>query len=458
MSRERWRSIGDATPTGTDLHVLTGYSTSLVERVHANGQPLVVTSDEEGRRAGVAERGGARPAQHHGGPAAAQGPLLGVVYLDSRVAKGIFTGDDVDILMAIINHVAVSLETARAAQLEVAVQAARRQRDMAETLRTAMSEVSQTLDPDEVLGRLLSTVARIVPGQAACLLRTNGETLTVAATSGHADSTAIGQTTDPATDRTLSTLLHTTLPTLGPTTAAQRAPLPRVLAGARSWIAAPLASRAGRVGLLLHTSTATDAYTAADVEIAAALSGQGMVAYDNACLFDQVRHLATIDGLTGIYNRRHFLDLANHRFAAAARTHQPPAAAIMMDVDHFKKTNDTYGHVIGDEILREIAARLRSTVGNGDGDLIGRYGGEEFAAFLANPGADVDQLAERLRTTIAATPMSTASGPVHVTISIGVAHADPGCPDVGALLARADDALYQAKRDGRNRVATAPRG
>ena len=440
---------------GTDLNVLTAYSASLVERVHADGKPLVVTSDEEGRALG------SQSAAAHGllsimvAPLQLKGRVLGVVYLDSRVAKGIFTGEDVDILMAIINHVAVSLETARAAQLEVAVQAARRRQDMAETLRTAMSEVSQTLDPDEVLGRLLSTVARIVPGQAACLLRTDGETLTVAATRGQADTTAIGQTIDPATDQTLWTLVHTTRPTLGSTTAAQSAPLPKILPGARSWIAAPLTGRAGTVGLLLHTSTTPDAYTDADVEIAAALSGQGMVAYENACLFDQVRHLATIDGLTGIYNRRHFLELATDRFAAA-RTQRPAPAAIMMDVDHFKKTNDTYGHVIGDEILQEIAIRLRSTIGTGD--LIARYGGEEFAAFVVTPGTDADHLAERLRTTIAATPMTTAAGPVHLTISIGVAHADPGCPDLGTMLARADDALYQAKRAGRNRVATAPRG
>ena len=106
--------------------------------------------------------------------------------------------------------------------------------------------------------------------------------------------------------------------------------------------------------------------------------------------------------------------------------------------------------------LEGIAIRLRSTIGTGD--LIARYGGEEFAAFVVTPGTDADHLAERLRSTIAATPMTTAAGPVHLTISIGVAHADPDCPDLGTLLARADDALYQAKRDGRNRVATTPRG
>ena len=153
--------------------MLTAYSTSLVERVHASGQPLVVTSDEEGRALG------SQSAAAHGlrsimvAPLQLKGRLLGVVYLDSRVAKGIFTGDDVDILMAIVNHVAVSLETARAAQLKVAVQAARRQQDMAETLRSAMAEVSQTLDPDEVLGRLSARWRGSCPGRRrACCAAT----------------------------------------------------------------------------------------------------------------------------------------------------------------------------------------------------------------------------------------------------------------------------------------------
>src|SRR5438477_10638306 len=102
------------------------------------------------------------------------GRLRGVVYLDSRTAKGMFTTDDVDILMAITNHVAVSLETARAAQLEVAVQAARRQRDVAETLRAAMAEQSATLDPDEVMRRLLRVLARTLGGDAAALLSRDG--------------------------------------------------------------------------------------------------------------------------------------------------------------------------------------------------------------------------------------------------------------------------------------------
>jgi eukaryotic-like serine/threonine-protein kinase len=442
---------------GTDLDVLTGYSTSLVERVHASGEPLVVTSDDEGR----ALR--SHSAATHGllsimvAPLQLKDRLLGVVYLDSRVAKGIFTGDDVDILMAIINHVAVSLETARAAQLELAVQAARQQRDqaetqrdLAETLRSAMSEISQTLDPKEVLGRLLVAVTRIVPGEAACLLRHDGAAFTVAAVSGQPATTAVGHRLDPAGDPTLTALLRSAVPVLGTTAAGQPAPLPHLLAGVQSWIAVPLSSQTGPIAVLLIASTAADTYTQADVEIAAVLAGQGVVAYQNACLFDQVRHLAATDALTGAYNRRHFFELASQRFTAA-RMHHQPLSAIMIDIDHFKQINDRYGHLIGDEVIREITRRLLSTVR--ECDLVGRYGGEEFS-LIVGADTDADLLAERLRRVVAATPVATEGGPLPATVSVGVAHLRPDDAGLDAVLARADAALYQAKREGRNRVAS----
>jgi eukaryotic-like serine/threonine-protein kinase len=259
-----------------------------------------------------------------------------------------------------INHVAVSLETAHAAQLEVAVQAAHQQRDVAETLRSAMSQISQTLDPDEVLGRLLAAVARIALGDRACLLRLDQETLTVTAGHGPA-AAAVGRPIDPATDPTLAELALSAQPVAGTTTAGQPAPLPAVLTGIRSWIAVPLATRDQPVGILLAGSTVADAYPEADVEVAAALAGQGMVAYENACLFHQARHLAATDTLTGTYNRRRFFELASRSFAVA-RARNLPLSAIMIDIDHFKQINDRHGHLIGDEVIREVTRRLLATV------------------------------------------------------------------------------------------------
>ncbi len=132
-----------------------------------------------------------------------------------------FTTDDVDILIAITNHVATSLETARAAQLAVAVQAARRQRDVAETLRAAMAEQSATLDPDEVMRRLLRSLAQTLDGDAAALLTRQGESLVVTASHGHI--AAVGATLDPAP----RCLLDLTMPAVRrPTGAVRRAARP----------------------------------------------------------------------------------------------------------------------------------------------------------------------------------------------------------------------------------------
>ncbi|GGQ82210.1 protein kinase domain-containing protein [Couchioplanes azureus] len=145
---------------GADLAELTGYSASLVERVRADRQALVVTGSEEG------EALGSQSMLVYGlrsilvAPLQLDGRLLGVVYLDSRVAKGVFTADDVDILTAVTHQVAVALETARTAQLELTVEAANRQRDVAEGLRQAMTWLAGTLEPDVVLRRLLVTMTR----------------------------------------------------------------------------------------------------------------------------------------------------------------------------------------------------------------------------------------------------------------------------------------------------------
>ena len=144
---------------GRDIDELTGYSASLVERVRLTRAPLVVTGTDEG------EALGARSAVLHGlrsilvAPLQLDGRLLGVVYLDSHIAKGIFGADDVGILIALTNHIATSLETARAAQLEISVQAARRQRDLAELLRAALESMADTFEQREVLVRMLSWAA-----------------------------------------------------------------------------------------------------------------------------------------------------------------------------------------------------------------------------------------------------------------------------------------------------------
>ncbi|MEV4400618.1 GGDEF domain-containing protein [Actinoplanes sp. NPDC049598] len=206
----------------------------------------------------------------------------------------------------------------------------------------------------------------------------------------------------------------------------------------------PLECRSGRAGVVLLGGATFDESA---VQLASALATQGMTAYDNAWLFSRVQELATTDELTGQHNRRHFYALAGTLVKAACRADHPLAAA-MIDIDKFKTINDTYGHGVGDEVIRTVASRVRDSIRAAD--VLGRYGGEEFAVVLPDH-ADAPGVAERMRRAVADTPVPTPAGPIEVTISVGLTQLTSG-ESLDQLLARADHALYQAKDTGRNRV------
>jgi diguanylate cyclase (GGDEF)-like protein len=129
-----------------------------------------------------------------------------------------------------------------------------------------------------------------------------------------------------------------------------------------------------------------------------------------------------------------------------------PFCCMMLDLDHFKRINDEYGHLIGDQVLQEFAKRCERSVR--EVDLVGRYGGEEIMILLPETDRETSmQVAERLRTTIVATPIQVFGKEISVTVSIGVATQDENTTDLETLIARADQALYIAKHKGRNRVA-----
>jgi len=171
--------------------------------------------------------------------------------------------------------------------------------------------------------------------------------------------------------------------------------------------------------------------------------------------YSRMEELALHDGLTGLLNRRALQDRA-HAVLAAARRQRKPFAVALIDIDHFKRVNDTFGHLAGDEVLSEVAQRLTAAVRAPDD--VGRWGGEEFLMLLA----DADETAaiaaaERLRAAMQR-PIATAEGPVSVTLSIGVAAV--AAPELGTarldvLVREADAALYRAKAAGRNRVDAA---
>ena len=169
----------------------------------------------------------------------------------------------------------------------------------------------------------------------------------------------------------------------------------------------------------------------------------------------ELLQLASTDLLTGLSNRRAILQRAQVEIRRANR-YQSDLAVLLLDIDHFKGINDQYGHAVGDKVLRDFAMLCQNNIR--DTDLAGRYGGEEF--FILLPQIDLKTTiysAERLRLAIAEHDFVLANGQIlHITCSIGIAMYLPDKEDVDTLLLRADQALYQAKHQGRNRCCVQP--
>jgi diguanylate cyclase (GGDEF)-like protein len=197
-----------------------------------------------------------------------------------------------------------------------------------------------------------------------------------------------------------------------------------------------------------------DAFDADARMTAVSLAAHAVVALDNARLHAIVERQALVDGLTGLANRRQSEDALAHEISRADRFGSP-LALVFADLDDFKGVNDAHGHPVGDAVLREFADVLRSTVR--ESDVAGRWGGEEFVLLL--PGTDAEggaQLAERVRRALAGRMILAPDGTrISITASFGVA-AHPPALGEGELVAAADEALYRAKRDGKNRVEIAP--
>ncbi|HEY9898832.1 MAG TPA: diguanylate cyclase [Pantanalinema sp.] len=217
----------------------------------------------------------------------------------------------------------------------------------------------------------------------------------------------------------------------------------------RTVMCVPLMVKQEPLGVLYVDSQAVvNAFGPRDLDLLQAIASQASVAIQNAKLYER----ATVDGLTRLYVRSYF----EQRLASEVRRAQrygTPLSLAMMDIDHFKKFNDTYGHATGDDVLRLVAGVIKAQIRE-DVDIPGRFGGEEMLVLMPETDeAGAMVLAERLREAIAGTDLQGPGGEIlHVYVSIGVASLGPHAKTPVELVEFADQALYASKRNGRNRV------
>ncbi len=381
------------------------YASTVVDQVANSRQPVLLSGTEEGRLMGSESVVTHDLRSIMAAPLSIRDRLLGVIYLDSRLARGVFSQDDLQLLRALANQIAVTLETARAARLEIEVRSEREGRHLAEVLGKMAGSMLTQLNPQAVLEKFLEGLGSVMDYQTA--------TVEVFQEGGLSPAVTVGEPREPN----------------------------------RMIISTPLRTFQGEYGVV--TLERDSSFDSLEQELLHTFAGYAGLGLENARLFADVERLATTDELTGLSNRRHFFASAEREFKRADRLGHE-LSVMMFDIDFFKKFNDNYGHATGDLVLSTAAQRCKSCFR--DIDILGRYGGEEFAVVLVGTGLESGLFtAERLRLTLADHPMDTAHGPLVVTISIGVAARLPQ-ESLFEVLERADQALYRAKEAGRNRV------
>lgn len=215
----------------------------------------------------------------------------------------------------------------------------------------------------------------------------------------------------------------------------------------------PLLLRHKIIGeIILANRIGTDGFSEADEDVLLTFGFHAAFALEKARLHQEVRQLATIDGLTGLYNHRAFQERIETEIERARRFGSK-VSLLMMDIDNFKRLNDTYGHSMGDEVLRRIGCKIVENIRNID--FAARYGGEEFTVVLPETNLEGAKItAERIREAIKDYRITHGENLISVTVSIGVSTYPDNASSRVDLIEKADAALYEAKRSGRDRVCS----
>lgn len=376
--------------------------------------------------------------------------VIGAITLARTPGREPYNSEDLDLLKELAQRSAFAIESARLYESE-----ARRLHEL-DSLYSATRALLTTLDYETLLGRILDAAISAIPAAEKGILNLMApETgkLEIRAMFGYKDPRIRTSTkrrihgyTALAIQQRKPLLIHdATMEGLYGLLEGEAEDLP-----VRSIIIAPLILDDQALGALILSASNRSAFTQDDLRLLESFAATISAAINNSLLHSRMQRLAITDSVTNLYNRRGFYELARREIERARRFGHS-LSVIMMDLDQLKSVNDTYGHAVGDQVLRTLADRLSQHVR--EFDILCRYGGDEFALLL--PETDLfmaSSVAERLRSSIADEPINTDGGSVPITISLGVTKATSNTSNLEELLKSADRALYAAKQSGRNRL------
>jgi diguanylate cyclase (GGDEF)-like protein/PAS domain S-box-containing protein len=314
---------------------------------------------------------------------------------------------------------------------------------------------TSTASLDELYGSIHSILNELIPAQnfhIALYDRVGGELsfpYFVDEREARPEPSKLGQGLTEYVVRTSQPLLGTTEEVQALAAAGEVEPPAEMPAG---WVGVPLCFKGRVIGAMVVQSHAQALRLGAEeTNILSFVSTQVAMAIEHKRAEDEIKQLASIDAMTGLYNRRQFFELAEQEFERSRR-YIHPLSILMLDVDNLKSVNDSFGHLAGDRLIETVAELCRKELRKID--LVGRYGGDEFVALLPEtPVEKATRVVERLRARVAQKTLRFEGQAVLVSISIGVAGCDETCLRLETLLSHADAALYDAKQAGRNRVA-----
>jgi len=337
-----------------------------------------------------------------------------------------------------------------------AVEHAQKRATTSETLREASAMVAESLETDQAIPRILEQLKRVVPYDSASVQLLNNNELEIVGGSGFTDhNQVIGMKFSIPGDNPNSVVIETGEPyLLGDVRQIYKQFVEPPNDHIHSWLGVPLLVQGRIIGLLSIDSNKLNNFTEEDTNLASIFASQVALVLDNARVLEESQNQAITDTLTGLYNRRGLFELGHIEFTKSMQLERP-FSGIMIDIDHFKEINDTYGHEVGDIVLKGLAKRCKKCVR--EIDVVGRYGGEEIVILLPETNLDVAVIvAGRVLDAIASKPISISENEeLNVTASLGVAARDANTTTLEILLNRADQAMYIAKHKGRNQVAKA---